>query len=154
MVRDKDVNPANIVFNTGTASILNGVYDAVDHDLGSKGIVAGHGDHTDCHSLAAGCNALSIGTAASGAGTVMGHIDLQGVKRLSVGGAANFLVKVNILGSAKGQPPFITGSIQMDTDTTFRVDPFTASIFTVSGKDQDMVPTGASIVHQEAKITG
>ena len=79
VVRDINVNPANIVFNTGTASILNGVHDAVDHDLSSKGIVAGHGDHSDCHSLAAGCNALGIGTAASGAGTVMGHIDLQGV---------------------------------------------------------------------------
>ena len=42
----------------------------------------------------------------------------------------------------------------MDTDTTFRVDPFTATVFTVSGKDQDMVPTGASVVHQKAKIAG
>ena len=139
VVRDKDIHPTNIVFNAGTASVLNGVHDAVDHDLGSKGIGAGHGDHTNCHSLAAGCNALGIGTAASGAGTVMGHIDLQGVKRLTVGGASNLLVKVHILGSAKGQSPFITGRIQMDTDTAFRMDPFAATVLTVSGKNKYMV---------------
>ena len=87
VVGDKDIHPANIVFNSGTTPILNGVHDAVDHDLGSKGIVAGHGDHADCHSLAACRNALGIGTAASGAGTVMGHIDLQRVKRFAIGGA-------------------------------------------------------------------
>ena len=79
MVRDINVNPANIVFNAGTSSVLNGVHDAVDHDLSSKRIVAGHGDHSDCHSLAACRNDLGIGPAASGAGTVLGHIDLQGL---------------------------------------------------------------------------
>ena len=42
----------------------------------------------------------------------------------------------------------------MYTDTTFRVDPFTATVFTVSGKNQDMVPSGATVVHQKAKVTG
>lgn len=84
----------------------------------------------------------------------MGYIDLQRVKRLTVGGASNLLVKVHILGSAKGQSPFITGSIQMDTDTAFRMDPFAATVLTVSGKDQDMVPTCTTVVHQKAKIAG
>ena len=119
VVRYKDVNPAYIIFNAGTASVLNGIHDAVDHDLGSKGIMAGHGDHANCHSLATGRNALGIGTAASGTGTVMGHIDLQRLKRFAIGGASNLLVKIHILRSAKGKSAFITGRIQMDTNAAF-----------------------------------
>ena len=116
--------------------------------------MTGHSHHTYCHLLATGRNALGIGTAAFGAGAVMGHIDLQGVKRLAIGRAANLLVKVHILGPAKDQTAFIAGGIEMDTDAALRVDPLTTPILTVTGEDQNMVPTGTSIIHQKAKVTG
>ena len=154
VVGDKDIHPANIVFNSGTTPILNGVHDAVDHDLGSKGIVAGHGNHANSDSFAAGRNALGIGATTFGAGAVMGYIDLQRVKGLTVCGAANLLLKVHVFGSPKCQAAFIAGGIQMDTDTAFRMDPFPTSVFTVSGKDENMVPAGTTVIHQEAKVTG
>ena len=84
----------------------------------------------------------------------MGYIDLQRVKGLTVCGAANLLLKVHVLWSAKSQTAFIAGGIQMDTDAAFRVDPFPTSVFTVSGKNQNMVPAGTTVIHQEAKVTG
>lgn len=95
MIRDKDIDAGDIVLDAGAAPVFNCVHDAVDHDLGTEWVIAGHGNHTDRDSFAAGGNALGIGTAALGAGTVMGHIDFKGVERFTIGGAADILLEIN-----------------------------------------------------------
>ena len=86
MVRDKNINAGYVVLNPGTASVFNCVHDTVNHNLSAEWIVAGHGDHADRNLFTTGRNALSIGTAAFGAGAVMRYIDFKGVERLAVGG--------------------------------------------------------------------
>ena len=71
MVWNKNVHATNIVFNSGGTTIFNSIHDAVDHDLGSKGIVAGHCNHASLDGLTAGSIAICICAAAFGTGAVV-----------------------------------------------------------------------------------
>lgn len=42
----------------------------------------------------------------------------------------------------------------MDSNTTFRMNPFPATIFAPARKNQDVVPAGAIVIHQKSKISG
>lgn len=84
MVRGKDVNPANIIFDSGTTTILNGIHDAVDHNLGAEGVIAGHGNHANSYIFAARRNAFCIRATAFGASTVVRHIGFQCVERFAI----------------------------------------------------------------------
>ena len=118
MVWNKDVHATNIVFNSGTAPVFNGIHDAVDHDLCSEGIIAGHGDHTTLDSFAAGSDALSIFATALGAGAVVCHIDLQGVKGFALCRGSNRLIKVHILGPSQSEGAFVAGRVEYHSGTT------------------------------------
>lgn len=116
MIRDKNIDAGNVVLDTGAAPVLNCIHDAVDHDLGTEWVVAGHGNHTDRNFFAAGGNTLGIGTAALGAGTVMGHIDFKGVKRFAIGGNADILLEINPGGPSQNQFGVIAGGVDMDAN--------------------------------------
>ena len=77
MIRDENIHPVDVVLDPGAAPILNGVHDAVDHDLRAEGVIAGHGHHAALCRLAAGRDAVGIYTAALGAGAVMRDRDFD-----------------------------------------------------------------------------
>lgn len=69
----------DIILDSGAAPILNRIHDSVNHNLRSKGVIAGHGHHTPCHRLSAGCDSVSVAAAADTAGAVVGHLNLDGI---------------------------------------------------------------------------
>lgn len=141
MIRDKDIDAGNVVLDTGATPVLNCVHDAVDHNLGTEWVVAGHGNHTDRDSFAAGSNALGIGAAALGAGTVMGHIDFKGVKRFAIGWTADILLEINPGRSSQNQFGVIAGGVDMDANATLRMHPFPVAALIVTGENKNMVCT-------------
>ena len=153
MIRDKDIDAGNVVLDTGATPVLNCVHDAVDHNLGTEWVVAGHGNHTDRNFFAAGGNTLGIGTAALGAGTVMGHIDFKGVKRFAIGGTADILLEINPGRSSQNQFGVIAGGVDMDANATLRMHPFPVAALIVTGENKNMV-CSAAVIQEETQITG
>lgn len=152
MVRYEDIHAADVVFNAGAATILDRVHDPIDHDLGAEGVVAGHGDHARCGTLATGSETVSIAAAAKAAGTVVGHIDLQSVEGLCR--AADRSIKIDIFGSPQAQTCFVIGRIEYNSFAAGTVNLHPFSIGTKTRKEEDMIPSSTVIVHEKTQVTG
>ena len=153
MVGNKDVHTVDVFFDPGAAAVFNGIHDAVDHDLRTEGIIAGHGHHAALGILAAGRDAVGILSAAFGAGAIVGHNDGELRKRLAPDIPAGYRrVIVHNGEPSENQGAFIVRRVEDNAAAGCAVDPGPVPAGVITGKDQDMLP--ALISRKESEIAG